>query len=255
VGISPPRNAKTSKANALPLAALEEASGMLSGLSRCAGLVVAPKLNEPLKHIEFISLGAGRALVVMVFNSGAVENRVIDVPIGLPASSLVEASNYLTARLVGRNLKEAQRIVAEELEQHRSELDALATKVVESGLATWSEGQKGVLIVRGQAQLLEEVQGLEDLERVRQLFSVLETKDSLLNLLKLTESAQGVQIFIGADNELFNLAGCSAIIAPYNNAQNQIVGAVGIVGPSRIDYARLIPMVDYTAKVIGRLLG
>lgn len=234
---------------------LEEASGMLSGLSRCAGLVVAPRLNEPLKHIEFISLGAGRALVVLVFNSGAVENRVIDVPIGLPASSLVEAGNYLTARLVGRDLKEAQRQVAEELERHRSELDALAAKVVESGLATWSEGQKGVLIVRGQAQLLDDVQGLEDLERIRQLFSVLETKDSLLNLLKLTESAQGVQIFIGADNELFNLAGCSAIIAPYNNAQNQIVGAVGIVGPSRIDYARLIPMVDYTAKVIGRLLG
>ncbi|MFQ6017966.1 MAG: heat-inducible transcriptional repressor HrcA [Kiloniellaceae bacterium] len=235
---------------------LEEATDMLSGLSRCAGLVVAPKIDQPLKHIEFVSLGPGRALVVLVFASGAVENRIIDVPVGLPASSLVEASNYLSARLVGHGLGEVQAGIRRELKEHRARLDALTTKVVELGLATWAgDDRGGVLIVRGQAQLLEDVTALEDLERIRQLFSALETKEALLRLLDLTESAEGVQIFIGAENELFNLAGCSVIIAPYSDSQQRIVGAIGVIGPTRIDYARIIPMVDYTAKVIGRMVG
>ncbi len=234
---------------------LEEASAMLSGLSHCAGLVVAPKLEEPLKHIEFVSLGPGRALVVMVTNSGIVENRVIDVPAGLPPSSLVEASNYLSARLVGRSLGEAAADVRREMEARQAEFDGLTKKVVEKGLASWSGGDRqGALIVRGQAQLLDDVSAVEDLERIRQLFALLEAKETLLNLLQMTESAEGVQIFIGAESELFGLAGCSMIIAPYNNSQQQLVGAVGVIGPTRIDYARIIPMVDYTAKVIGRLI-
>ncbi|HSR73108.1 MAG TPA: heat-inducible transcriptional repressor HrcA [Kiloniellales bacterium] len=235
---------------------LEQASNMLSGLSRCAGLVVAPKVDEPLKHIEFVALGPGRVLVVLVFASGAVENRIIDVPMGMPAASLVEATNYLSARLVGRSLSEAQTEIKRELEEHRSQLNALTQKVVELGLATWSKDDRGgALIVRGQSQLLEDITALEDLERIRQLFSILETKESLLKLLDLTDTAEGVQIFIGAENELFNMAGCSVIIAPYANSQQRIVGAIGVVGPTRIDYARIIPMVDYTAKVIGRFLG
>jgi len=235
---------------------LEEATGMLSGLSRCAGLVVAPKLNEPLKHIEFVSLGPGRALVVLVFASGAVENRIIDVPAGLPAASLVEATNYLTARLVGRSLSEAQASIRKEMEEHRSQLDALASRVVEQGLATWSKDERGgVLIVRGQAQLLEDVTALEELERIRHLFSALETKQALVRLLDLTDTAEGVQIYIGTENDLFGLSGCSMVIAPYGNSQQRIVGAIGVIGPTRIDYARIIPMVDYTARVIGRLIG
>jgi heat-inducible transcriptional repressor len=235
---------------------LEEATNMLSGLSRCAGLVVAPKSDEPLKHIEFVLLGPGRALVVLVFANGSVENRIIDVPAGLPASSLIEASNYLSARLTGRTLAEALAAIRDELAQHRARLDELTSRVVELGLATWAKDDRGgALIVRGQAQLLDDIQALEDLERIRQLFSVLETKEALLRLLDLTGSAQGVQIYIGAENELFNLAGCSVVIAPYKNSQNRIVGAVGVVGPTRIDYARIIPMVDYTAKVIGRIIG
>jgi heat-inducible transcriptional repressor len=235
---------------------LEEATNMLSGLSRCAGLVVAPKSDEPLKHIEFVLLGPGRALVVLVFANGSVENRIIDVPAGLPASSLIEASNYLSARLTGRTLAEALAAIRDELAQHRAKLDELTSRVVELGLATWAKDDRGgALIVRGQAQLLDDIQALEDLERIRQLFSVLETKEALLRLLDLTGSAQGVQIYIGAENELFNLAGCSVVIAPYKNSQNRIVGAVGVVGPTRIDYARIIPMVDYTAKVIGRIIG
>ncbi|MDJ0947187.1 MAG: heat-inducible transcriptional repressor HrcA [Kiloniellales bacterium] len=235
----------------------EEASQTLSGLSRCAGLVVAPKAEETLKHIEFVSLGPGRALVVLVSGSGVVENRIIDVPVGLPASSLVEASNYLTSRLVGRRLSEAQEEIRRELETQRAELNELTGKLIEAGLAFWGGGEErsGALIVRGQAQLLEDITAVEDLERVRQLFTALETKESLLRLLTLTDSAQGVQIFIGAESDLFSLTGCSLVIAPYSNSENTVVGAIGVIGPTRIDYARIIPMVDYTAQVIGRLIG
>ena len=237
---------------------MEETSSMLSGLSRCAGLVFAPKSDAPLKHIEFVSLGPGRALVVLVTQSGNVENRVIDVPIGLPPSSLVEAGNYLAARLRDRGLGEARGAIQSELTQERAELNSLTRKVIEAGLATWSgdaPGGGGALIVRGQHQLLEDVQALEDLERIRHLFTALERKEALLKLLEMTETAEGVQIFIGAQNELFGLAGCSLVVAPYTNSEQQIVGAVGVIGPTRIDYARIIPMVDYTAQAVGRLLG
>jgi heat-inducible transcriptional repressor len=235
---------------------LEEASKLLSGLSHCAGLVVAPKADRPLKHIEFVHLGPGRALVVMVTEDGLVENRIIDVPIGLPSSSLVEATNYLSARLVGRTLDDARRQVLDELERHRVELDALTSKVVEAGLATWAgSGKGGALIIRGQAHLLDDVTALTQIERIRELFAALETKEALVRLLEAADQAQGVQIFIGAENELFGLAGCSVVIAPYRNTQQTIIGAVGVIGPTRINYARIIPMVDYTAQVIGRIIG
>jgi heat-inducible transcriptional repressor len=236
---------------------LEDASEMLSELTGSAGLVVAPKLQgERLKHIEFVNLGPGRALVVLVTQSGAVENRVIDVPRGLPAASLVEASNYLSERLAGRTLGEVQQLVHQELDQQRAELNELTTKLVEAGIADWSGSDHNALIVRGHSQLLEDVSAIEDLERIRSLFSALETKESFLKLLDLTENAEGVQIFIGAENELFGMSGCSMVVAPYGNAQRQqFVGAIGVIGPTRIDYARIIPMVDYTAKVIGSLVG
>jgi heat-inducible transcriptional repressor len=234
---------------------LEEATTMLSGLSHCAGLVVAPKTERALKHLEFVHLGPGRALVVTVTEDGLVENRIIDVPMGLPPASLVEATNYLAARLLGRTLAEARSEVLADLEQHRAELDELASKVVEAGLATWAGGNKGgALIVRGQAHLLDEVTALSDLERIRGLFAALETKEAMVRLLDAADQAQGVQIFIGAENELFGLAGCSMVIAPYRNSREKIVGAVGVIGPTRINYARIIPMVDYTAQVIGRIL-
>jgi heat-inducible transcriptional repressor len=235
---------------------LEDATTMLSGLSRCAGLVVAPKTERRLKHIEFVHLGPGRALVVMVTEDGLVENRIIDVPMGLPPASLIEATNYMSARLIGRTLGEARSGVLTELEQHRAELDALTSRVVEAGLATWAGEKKGgALIIRGQANLLDEVTALSDLERIRALFAALETKEAMVRLLEAADLAQGVQIFIGAQNELFGLAGCSVIIAPYRNSREQIVGAVGVIGPTRINYARIIPMVDYTAQVIGRILA
>ncbi len=236
---------------------LEETSSLLSGLSHCAGLVVAPKREAPLKHIEFVNLGPGRALVVIVSQDGLVENRVIDLPLGMPASSLIEASNFFSAHIAGRTLSEAQEHVSSEIVVERAELDELTRNVVEAGLATWSNGSVGqdVLIVRGQANLLDDVNGMADLERIRSLFQKLETNEALLRLIQATVGAEGVQIFIGAENELFSLAGCSVIIAPFSNSEEQIVGAIGVVGPARMNYGRIIPMVDYTAKIVGSVIG
>lgn len=236
---------------------LEGASTTLSGLTSQAGLVMAPKSEDALKHIEFVSLAPGRALVVMVSESGLVENRVIEVPEGLPPSALIEAGNFLSARLRGQTLSEAKGSILNDLKQRRAQLDEITTRLVAAGLATWSGDQSagGSLIIRGQANLLKDVTALEDLERVRHLFEILETREQLVRLVDLVGDAEGVQIFIGAQNELFNLAGCSMVVAPFKNGREQIVGAVGVIGPTRINYARIIPMVDYTAKVVGRLLG
>ena len=235
--------------------ALEQATAALSGLSRCAGLVVAPKTERPLRHLEFVPLSPGRALVVLVTEEGLVENRIVDVPLGVPPSTLTQASNYLNARLVGRSLEEAKAQLALDIESQRAQLDELTRKVVEAGLASVGGGEGSTLIVRGQAKLLEDVTALADLERLRALFDMLETKETLLKLLDSTREGHGVQIFIGADNALFSVAGCSVIVAPYANSREQVVGAIGVIGPTRINYARIIPLVDYTAKVVGRLLG
>jgi heat-inducible transcriptional repressor len=235
---------------------LEEATAALSGLSRCASLVMAPKSDSPLRHIEFVSFGPGRVMVVMVNENGVVENRIVEVPHGLPPSALVEASNYLSARLVGHTVPETAQAIKVELDEHRAQLDALTTRVVEAGLATWAGGEKGgSLIIRGQANLLDDVTAVADLERIRALFEALETKETLLRLLSLADTADGVRIFIGADNQLFNVSGCSMIVSSYHDARERIVGAIGVIGPTRMNYARIIPMVDYTAKLIGRLIG
>jgi heat-inducible transcriptional repressor len=235
--------------------ALEEASAALSGLSRCASLVIAPKTERPLKHIEFVPLAPGRALVVMVTEDGLVENRLIEVSLGTPPSSLQAAGNYLNSRLRGRTVEEAKVAILSEIEQRRTQLDELTTKLVEAGLASWGGGDRSSLIVKGQANLLEDISALTDLERLRTLFDALETKETMVRLLDATREGEGVQIYIGADNPLFGMAGCSIVVAPYTNSREQVIGAIGVVGPTRINYARIIPMVDYTAKVIGRMLG
>ena len=243
---------------------LSDASQSLSGLSRYAGLVVAPTVERPFRHVEFVPLSPGRVLVVVVTDNGLVENRVIEVPIGMSASTLVEAGNYLTARLAGRGFGEARTQIEKEIEEQRVQLDELTKKVVAAGLATWTGGSQsrdgGFLIVRGHSKLLDDISSLVDLERIRTLFETLETKSSLLRLIDLAEKGRGVQIFIGAENELFGLSGCSMVVAPYradggDGRAPKVVGAVGVVGPTRMNYARIIPMVDYTARVVSRLLG
>ena len=237
---------------------LAQATGTLAGLAQCASLVLAPKVEAPLKHIEFVNLKPGRALVVMVNESGVVENRLIEVPADLPASVLVEAGNFLVAHLAGKTIAEATVQILADLESRRAQLDELTAKVVKAGLATWGGGPIGgrdtALIVKGQSNLLNNVTAIEDLESIRHLFTVLEAREQMVRVLDLVGSADGVQIFIGAQNELFGMAGCSMVVAPFQNAREQIVGAIGVIGPTRLNYARIIPMVDYTAKLVGRML-
>ncbi len=235
---------------------LSQATGALAGLAQCASIVLAPKNDVPLKHIEFVLLKPGRALVVMVNEDGAVENRLLEVPADLPASALVEAGNFLSARLAGRTLPETRAEILAELSSRRAQLNEITSNLVEQGLATWGgEGNQSALIVKGQSHLLNNITALEDLERVRQLFAALETREQIVRVLDLVGKSDGVQIFIGAQNELFGMAGCSMVVAPFLNSREQIVGAIGVVGPTRLNYARIIPMVDYTAKLVGRVLG
>ncbi len=238
---------------------LENATQALSGLSHLTGLVVAPKSQAPLKHIEFVSLSPGRALVVLVTENGVVENRIIEIPPTVLPSALVEATNYLSARLVGRTLEDALGAIQAELISHQAELDALTAKVVKEGLAVWSgeteSGAGGSLIVRGQANLLEDMDAAVDLENIRALFEALETKEAMAKLIQNADQADGVQIFIGAENNLFGMSGCSLIVGPYHDSQERIIGTIGVIGPTRMNYARIIPMVDYTAKLVGRLIG
>jgi heat-inducible transcriptional repressor len=236
---------------------LTEASALLSGLTRAAGVVLTAKSNVRLKHIEFVRLEPERALVVLVAEDGQVENRVVTLPLGLPTSALTEATNFLNARIRGRTLADAKAELERSLEQGRAELDQLTQRVVEAGLASWSGGERDErrLIVRGHANLLEDLKALEDLERVRLLFDALETKRGVIDLLGRAEAGDGVRIFIGSENKLFSLSGSSTIIAPYRDGTGRIVGVLGVIGPTRLNYARIIPMVDYTSKVVGKMLA
>ena len=247
---------------------LSEATETLSGLSHLASLVVTPKTDSHFKHIEFTQISPGRALVVLVTQSGQVENRLIDLPHGTLPSTLMRANNYLNTRLAGKSLDDAQAVIEREIIDHRAELDALTARVVSAGLAIWSDGigtgspartpisrSESYLLVRGQAKLLDDVTAVADLERIRALFQALDAQEGMIRLLEATQQAENMQIYIGAENELFRVTGCTAIIAPYANGQGKIVGAIGVIGPTRINYARIIPLVDYTAKLIGRALA
>jgi heat-inducible transcriptional repressor len=236
---------------------LAEASQLLSGLSHGAGVVTTATTNVRLKQIEFVRLEPGKALVVLVSDDGQVENRLLDLPRDLPASSLVEATNFLNARIRGKTLSEARADLEQALLAARAELDELTKKVVAAGLASWSGGDTADrrLIVRGHAKLLEDLKAMEDLERVRLLFDDLETKRGVIDLLGKAEGAEGLRIFIGSENKLFSLSGSSTIIAPYRDGAGRVVGVLGVIGPTRLNYARVVPMVDYTAKVVSRVLG
>ncbi len=220
-------------------------------------MVLAAKQNVLLKHIEFVRLEPERALVVMVSEDGQVENRILPIPAGLPSSALIEASNFLNARIRGKTLAEVRLELEKALEAGRAELDQLTQKIVAAGFASWSGGENDdrKLIVRGQSHLLDDLKALDDLERVRLLFDDLETRREVIDLLGRAEQADGVRIFIGSENKLFSLSGSSTIIAPYRDSAGRIVGVLGVIGPTRLNYARVIPMVDYTAKVVSRMLS
>ncbi len=234
---------------------LTEASTMLSGLSRGAGVVVTTKDNARLKHVEFVQLEPERALAVLVSEDGSVENRIVAIPRGLPSSALVEAGNYLNARIRGRTLSEVRGEIEHARNSAQAELDELTARLVDAGLASWAGmGDSSQLIVRGQANLLEDLRAVEDLERIRLLFADLETKKDVMDLLSRAEQGEGVRIFIGSENKLFSLSGSSMIAAPFCDPAQRIVGVLGVIGPTRLNYARIVPMVDYTAKVIARIM-
>ncbi|WP_416796445.1 heat-inducible transcriptional repressor HrcA [Ciceribacter azotifigens] len=236
---------------------LTDASRMLSGLSRGAGLVIAAKSDQILKHVEFIRLEPTKALAVLVGEHNQIENRIIDLPAGVTASQLTEAANFINANLAGQTLPELRSQLVKLKEQVAGELDALSQDLVERGLAVWSGGVEAEkptrLIVRGRANLLEGVAGAEDIDRLRLLFDDLERKESLIEILNLAETGPGVRIFIGSENKLFSLSGSSLIVAPYRDSDERIVGAVGVIGPTRLNYSRIVPMVDYTAQLMARL--
>ena len=236
---------------------LTEASQMLSGLSRGAGLVLTSKNEAALKHIEFIQLERTKALAVLVSQGGEVENRVIDIPAGVTASQLHEASNFLNAHIRGRTLAEARAEIERLKKETQAVLDTLSRDLVERGLAVWAGAESDAhrLIVRGRANLLENVTAQADIELLRHLFEDLETKEGLIQLLDLAEEGSGVRIFIGSENKLFSLSGSSLVVAPYRDKDARVIGALGVIGPTRLNYARIVPMVDYTAQLITRMLG
>jgi heat-inducible transcriptional repressor len=235
---------------------LTDASEVISGLSECAGVVLADKQVSTIKHIEFVPLEPGKALVVLVGDNASVENRIISVPKGLPPSAMTQAGNYLNAHIQGMSLDEARRHIESEVASQRAELDELTRKVIATGLAEWSGAmnERQSLIVRGQSKLLTDVSAVEDLERIRMLFDDLEAKRDVAHLLGLSDTADGVKIFIGSENKLFSLSGSSLVVAPFKDETRKVVGVLGVIGPTRLNYARIIPMVDFTAKVISRLI-
>ena len=236
--------------------ALAAASSALSGLSSCAGLVLAPKQELRLKQLSFVPLGSSRALAVLVGADGSVENRIVSLDAGMAPGALVEVSNFINARLSGLTLDEAQARLRAEIRERKELVDAAAAELVASGLAAWSQdhARRPVLIVRGHANLIDEA-AAEDLDRVRLLLGELEEAQEIARLLGEARDAPGCRIFIGSENRMFALSGSSVIAAPYRGSQGQVVGVVGVIGPTRLNYARVVPMVDFTAKALTRLMA
>ncbi|MCL7404521.1 MAG: heat-inducible transcriptional repressor HrcA [Marivivens sp.] len=236
---------------------LDRVGSALSGVTRGASLVLTPKHEAPIKHIEFVSLGPDRALVVLVFADGHVENRLFTPPAGQTPSSLREAANFVNSFAEGRTLSELSTVMTREINARRQEIDSLAAQLVESGIAVWENKGESTerLIVRGRGNLLADQESGIDLERIRTLFDDLERKQDISEFLELAEEGEGVRIFIGSENKLFSLSGSSLVVSPYMNADRKIIGAVGVIGPTRLNYGRIVPIVDYTAQLVGRVLS
>ena len=235
---------------------LDHIGATLSGITRGASVVLAPKQEAPIRHIEFVSLATDRVLVVLVFANGHVENRIFTPPPGQTPSSMREAANFLNALAEGKTLSDLRRSVGADIARRRQEIDSLARVLVESGIALWDNTLEHSerLIVRGRSNLLESAAEAQDIDRIRSLFDDLERKRDIADFLELTETGEGVRIFIGSENKLFSLSGSSLVVSPYMNADRKIIGAVGVIGPTRLNYGRIVPIVDYTAQLVGRLL-
>ena len=236
---------------------LDDISTTLSGVTQGASLVLTPKREAPIKHVEFLPLSTSQALVVLVFADGHVENRLFKPPPGQTPSSMKEAANFLNAIMEGNTLSEAKKLIKNEIDFRRQELDTLARDLVKSGLALWedTEERHERLIVKGRANLLNESSQQVDLDRIKNLFDDLERKRDIADFLELTEKGEGVRIFIGSENKLFSLTGSSLVVSPYMNSDRKIIGAVGVIGPTRLNYGRIVPVVDYTAQLVGKMIA
>ncbi|MEM6932615.1 MAG: heat-inducible transcriptional repressor HrcA [Pseudomonadota bacterium] len=237
---------------------LDQAGSMLSGLSHCASLIFAPKHQASIKHLEFLPITGNQVLAIVVTDDGDVENRIFPAPAGLTPSAMQEAANFLNAHLRGRTLTEARSLVLSQVKARRSELDTLAASLVERGIAVWDQGNDSGperLIVRGRSNLLDEAQDAVDLDRMRLLFDDLEKKRDLAHLLDLAESGEGVRVFIGSENKLFSLSGSSLVLSPYQDGNQRTIGAIGVIGPTRLNYGRIVPIVDYTARLVGQVVS
>ena len=236
---------------------LDRVGSALSGITHGASLVLTPKhVEAPIKHVEFVSLAADRALVVLVFADGHVENRVFTPPPGQTPSSMREATNFINAVAEGRSLSELGAAITREVNARRQEIDVLARELIDSGAAMWENKGESTerLIVRGRGNLISD-EDTDDLDRIRTLFDDLERKRDIADFLELTDTGEGVRIFIGSENKLFSLSGSSLVVSPYMNADRKIVGAVGVIGPTRLNYGRIVPIVDYTAQLVGKLIS
>ena len=236
--------------------ALEATSAVLSDISGAAGMVMVPTREQKLAQFNLVNLGQGRALAVLVGEDGAIENRIVELEGVYSPSSLEQVSNYVTAHLAGRTLAEAAIAMRAEISSGKSQLDQASSELVERGLAVWSEdaARRPVLIVRGQANLLDE-NAMGDIERVRMLIEDLESKQSVAELLEGAREAEATRIFIGSENRLFALSGSSVIASPYRDRDGKVIGVLGVIGPTRLNYARVVPMVDLTARSLGKLFG
>lgn len=233
---------------------ISSATSMLSNLSACASLVIAPKLEKPVRQIQFVLLEPGKALIILVMQNGMVENRMMQIALDVSESHLQQASNYLNAQIKGKTLSDMHKTVSDDIANNQLKLDSITASLIEKGIAVPQDKRDGRIIIRGQSNLLEDVKAIADLERARMLLGYLEEQENILKFIDTVSEAQGVQIYLGAENKIFDQSGWSMILSPYKNSEEKIVGAIGVIGPTRLDYDRIIPMVDYTSQVIARLV-
>jgi len=234
---------------------LDEASKVISGLSSHTCIVVAPKNQNSIKHIEFIRLNSSQVMSIIASANGQIENRIIDDGGVYTDNILREISNYLNAKYLNKSIGEIKRNIQLEINNSKGRLEVLSQNLVQKGILEIAPNSENPYIfLHGQSNLLEDEIISKDLDQIRKLFDEIENKTNFLEILENTNSAKGVQIFIGSQNFLFKHSGLSMIMAPYKDKDQKIIGAIGVMGPTRLNYAKIVPLVDYTSKIIGKVL-
>jgi heat-inducible transcriptional repressor len=228
------------------------ASQLLSDLTHFAGVVVTPRRSGGFRHIEFLKLSETRVLLILVTSEGDVQNRILLTEKRYTPAELVEAANILNQNYAGLTFDEIRRRIREELKQLTADMTQLMTAALEAGSRAASESAEEV-VISGESNLLDSQDLSSNMATLRKLFELFDRKTGLLQLLEVSSRAQGVQIFIGGESGVAPLDECSVITAPYE-VDGQVVGTVGVIGPTRMAYERIIPIVDITAKLLSSML-